>query len=462
MHRMLPALAIAIVPVLSVGGCGGVRPAPQPTVEPATTAGGASRPGAPMTLTELDQLTKAFADRYATLVVAACDDVERNSPGADQRRTAHLLKLTTISSAYDVVTNPDPFTQLVDLVLVITLESTVWIDEDRAEGTFGLAGAALIGTLRQAREEVWSLASRVMKPEQLQVLDRLIWDWRRDHQDIELVSLVRFDDFSASRGKSTIADVPRGTGLLAPVEEASRAADELRLVAERTFFYAKRLPTLASWQAEGVFNEMLANPDTVAALAAYQDVTAAVARAVALIEGIGDPGGPLAEYAEAVASSRELVADASALTDEVDEILAASERAIGSLRDASRSILETVGAADQLVRRYRTEDGAGPPADGVAAPFDINDYSRAAAELATAVRELNGLVGSTDALLGSEAWSRRLGEVNEAAAARVLQASEASAALVDRLFWRGVALVVVFFAVMTLARVVAARLVPGR
>ena len=43
------------------------------------------------------------------------------------------MKLVQVSSILDIVTNADPFTQLLDLTLVVTLQSQKWIDEDLAE-----------------------------------------------------------------------------------------------------------------------------------------------------------------------------------------------------------------------------------------------------------------------------------------------------------------------------------------
>ena len=47
------------------------------------------------------------------------------------------MKLVQVRSVLDIVTNADPFTQLLDLTLVVTLQSQKWIDEDLAEECFG-------------------------------------------------------------------------------------------------------------------------------------------------------------------------------------------------------------------------------------------------------------------------------------------------------------------------------------
>jgi hypothetical protein len=47
------------------------------------------------------------------------------------------VRLTQVSAIYDIVTNADPFTRLLDLMLVVTLQSQKWIEEDQAERWFG-------------------------------------------------------------------------------------------------------------------------------------------------------------------------------------------------------------------------------------------------------------------------------------------------------------------------------------
>ena len=169
-----------------------------------------SKQGERITIEELDQLTYGFADRYIAYIVSACDQIEKAGATRQQRRLAHQVKLVQVSSVLDIVTIADPFTQLPDLTLVVTLQSQKWVDKDLAEERFDDSAHPLIAVSQEALADIWKIAARVMKPEQLEVLDYLIWDWRRKNPDLQVVSFVRFDDFAASRGKSVIADVKGG------------------------------------------------------------------------------------------------------------------------------------------------------------------------------------------------------------------------------------------------------------
>ncbi|MEQ1517790.1 MAG: hypothetical protein ABL931_15010, partial [Usitatibacteraceae bacterium] len=259
-------LILASVIAVSIAGCAFVQRAQQQadaslrTASQRGTAQMKPAGGALVTMDELDQLTYAFADRYLTYIVSACEAIEKDNPNAEQRRLAHQIKLVQVSSIYDIVTNADPFTQLLDLTLVVTLQSQKWIDENQAERWFGERARPLIAASRKAREDIWRIAARVMKPDQLEVLDYLIWDWRQKNRDIQLVSYVRFDDFASTRGKSAVAEVKSGGGFLAPVDEAKKAVDEVRLLAERAFYISKRMPFLMNWQMRSAIDETLNDP----------------------------------------------------------------------------------------------------------------------------------------------------------------------------------------------------------
>jgi hypothetical protein len=248
MARMLRFAAVVFAGAIILSSCTTIDQAQQAVrgafrpLSAATPTPAAKRTDQ-ITQEELEQLTYGFADRYLTYIISATDTIERDNPSSEQRRRAHQVRLVQVSAVYDIVTNADPFTRLLDLLLVVTLQSQKWIEEDQAERWFGDRAQPLITASRKAREDIWQIAARTMTPDQLEVLDYLIWDWRQRNRNVELVSYVRFDDFAAARGKSIIANVKSGAGLLAPVGEATKAVDEMRMLAERAFFYAKRLPS---------------------------------------------------------------------------------------------------------------------------------------------------------------------------------------------------------------------------
>lgn len=436
--------------LLVLAGCGGT-PREERTASSAPaarTAGGQARQR--LTLAELDQLNRAFADRYLTLIGTAADELLKADLDAEQRRAAHLLRLVTVSSVYDIATNADPWTALLDLVLVTTLQSQVWIDDDRVTAVFGDAGAPLVRALRAARRDIWEVAATAMTGEQLQVLDWMIWDWRRTHPEVDYTTFVRFSDFAADRGVSAVAAVSSG-GLLAPVSEATKAVDEVRLLGERAFFYAKRLPLLATWQAEAVADGVAGRPEIAQTLDAFQSLSVTLTRLTAVAEAL--PGHALQQQAE-------LRTAVAGVEQAVNGMLGGYGKAVGETRDLVGLANQTLGAVEKLttalapllatVERLANppaKAGAAPPAPPLDANAAIRDAGAALDKLAPVLTQLERTLASVERLSQSPAVDQRL-----------QQAERTAESTIDRLLLGLAGLAVLVFALAIAYRLVTARI----
>src|SRR6516225_6538995 len=120
-----------------------------------------------VSIEELDQLTYGYADRYYAVMSDAVDDLKRGNPDPVQRRLAHQIKLNGVLSINDIVSGNDPYSQVFDLVVSVTLQSIVLIDENGAEKDFGERAPILIKAIRTTRVEAWELAAKVLTQDQL-------------------------------------------------------------------------------------------------------------------------------------------------------------------------------------------------------------------------------------------------------------------------------------------------------
>jgi hypothetical protein len=450
-------------------------------VRSSTLTSGSSR----ITIGELNALTNAFADRYMTYLSDAADAMSKDNANPTQRKLANDIRLIQVSSVYDIVTNADPYTQLLDLVLVVTLQSRQWIDEDQAEAQFGARSRPLIDASRKAREDVWKIAGRVMKPEQLEVLDGMILDWRRRNPTVQMLSFVRFDDFAASRDKSMIADVKSGGGLLAPVDEAKKAVDEVRLLAERAFFLGKRLPFLMQWQVRSTIDDAL----TSSAMTQATDSIPLVAKAIdrlpqdiarerkaafediarerkatfedisrerkALVDDVGRERKALFEefrntepivtqlfgkYQNAIIETNKLSLNVKGLANDMNTLLK-------QVSLASAALNESVLTMDKVF----LAPGRNAPKDPNAKPFDVNEYTKSATAMTVALKEASQVLLQAGQLVQSPAFLKPLQQSANLA-------TDTGSKVVDAAFWRGIALIVAFFVMLTLYRVVTAKL----
>jgi hypothetical protein len=406
---------------------------------------------AKVTAAELDKAAYAFADRYTTQIVAATDALLRGNPPAEQRRLAHQVKLVSVSGVYDIVTNAEPFAKLMDLLMVVTLQSYRWIDEDQAERTFGARGAPLIQAIRALRVDIWNVASRVLRPEQMQQLDALILDWRKRNPHVDILSYLRFDEVAGQRGPNALEEI-KATGFFAEIAGATKVADDARLLAERAFYQAKRMPFLMTWQMEALMNEMLIKPELSQSLNAADSIAKSADRTSLAVEKLPEQ---MAKEREAIVNVLEdrngrlakLLGEVRTTTGAADQLAArahkvaeSGERLTLNLRDTANGVTTTTQALDQLLSKH-----SGPPKPN-AKPFEIEPFVKVSADLNQTVAGLNSLLGATDNLMGKRPWALPAQDVNAMLTAQI-----------DHVFSRALLLVVVIFALLLAYRFAATR-----
>jgi len=397
----------------------------------------------PIPSAELDELTRAFADRYVGLLASTCDALKKDNSDPVQRREAQDLMLNCSTNVYDIASNADAFTRVLDLVVVTTLVSQVWIDDDRAWKVFGDRAEVLIRALHHGRVEAWALASQVLRPEQLDLMDYLLWDWRRHNPDMVRVSFVRFSNFAIGRGKSANAEVLAAGGLLPNVGQAGQAVAEARLLTERMFYLFKRYPTLLRWQLDGVSDGVMATPEVSTYLGDVHRLTDQVEQLPkhvaderqAILSAFDDRKAGLSDVLSKV---RGAIADANALAVSVGR--------------TSNSLNEMLKTGDGLAARFDSPDKGATTQPSH--PFDIREYTEAMNRLALAAEKMNEFVKSSDGLLGSSDWDRRIQQVSQSADGRMKTASDQSQLFVNAVF-QGIYLAIgLLFALLILYRVI--------
>jgi len=431
--------------------------------------------------TELDELTNAFADRYRTLLEDAISEVVRGNPDARQRALAQRFLVESATSAYDIVTNREPFSQVLDLTIMVTLTSQIWIDDDRATREFGeVRGDPLVASLRRAREEVWLIAARVLTPDQLSALDFLIASWRRANASVEDVSFVRFDDFASTRGQSVIAAAAQGGGLFQPLNQAVDEAVAYRKLLERMFYLAKRAPTLINWQSQSMIDQILAKEESVLALRNLDSATTSVEVLSTTVSRLADEIPKLivsereaisAELdrrqealQDALAEVRTIAETARAATAEVRTVVDGVAPALGEAQKTLEAAQPTLAAVERLAETSerilgKVAEMSGPP-DPDAKPFDIAEYRDVLAEATSALVEANALVERGESLAGSPVIRGVIDEVTEATEQRIASFEAAAVRIVWLVGGIGAALCLLAF-VLAFALAAALRRMPG-
>lgn len=225
-----------------------------------------------VTRREVEGMSNDFADKYFNYILDASEAVMQGNEDLQQRRVMNGMRLLAVSSMYDIATSPDTLMQLVNQMVVVTLQNYYWVDSGRAKWMWGDRSQRLVENLRRAREDIWDNAARVFTDEQIEELDLLIATWWSRRGGSQFVSYVRVGDVMAERGREMVEAVRGGGGLFDPIDRATDVAEDTRLSVERTFFWAKRVPLFANWQADALMYDVLVTPEVQRSLHNYDKV----------------------------------------------------------------------------------------------------------------------------------------------------------------------------------------------
>jgi hypothetical protein len=411
---------------------------------PATerVAAGRANPGGPLTIAELDELTNVFADNYVARVATACDQVIEGAKESGDIADASYLKVVTATSTYDIVSEPDPLSQLLDLLTLVTVQYRVWVEEGEARTLFEDGATPIIEAMDAGQSEALALAARVLKPEQITEVQDQVRSWRKKNADLRFVAMIRFEQAAGQRARSLENQVRSGGGLMAPVENAVDSLERARRLAERSFYVGKRLPMLIGWQFDHVVSRALLRKEVTGGLQSLErtsTLSESIPNELREIRNLiqTEPRKIIDELAsrqeaadKTLATLGDTITAGAKLVDAAQATATAADRTITSAEKASAELRETLAAADRLLARLESAGLSGPSARR------LEDYTAAAEKVGAMAKEINQAIKSGDELLASAAWERRLGDINAAARERLLQTTGAAEAVTDRAFWR--------------------------
>ncbi len=467
MHGAHPVRRLLAPACLALAAC--VASSPPPEGPPSALSEGTSE-------LEIQALVMLMADDYSAALGETTYLVLREG---DVDPTARWLALSFLrngmGAAIDIASGPNPDVALLDLLVLGSLQTGAFESHWVPAGIDPELGAAAVARLRAAEDALWSEARSVISPDQEATLRKLLATWVAEHPDQTVVSFVRFEDFTKERELSTAAARGRASGLLAEVGEATRAVDEARLLGERALWFASRYPYVLGQQVELTTYRIADQPEVRTGLAAVaalaessrvlagqvEELDARVAAAftqlaaerASAIQGLREAleattTGALDGLALRIGQEREDAvehlftrarSELDALLDDVD---ARRQGLASSLEVARATAVAAAEAGAELTATAEAFDGLAArfdrlPGEDGRPPLRLEDLRAAATEAHGAARELNELFARAE----EAGWDRGL----ESASARADD-------LVDALFLRAAALVVLLVLGLALVR----------
>jgi hypothetical protein len=366
----------------------------------------------PVTFPVLQAQIMRFADTYVATIAQACDEISAQTTNSKIRLVALRWKLGQATSAYTDAAGQSPAVNALDMLVLVSMSRMVV--EDHGVEIYGNSVLPLLDAQRNLETNAWTLAGGLLKPSQQKELQDMIREWRQKNPDQRYVGQIRFREFVTALGRSPTPAKAVPTSLfsllyldpLAGLDPTAAAIEQTRELGERAMYYTQRMPTLLSWQAE-VLVDQLANQPT---------------------------SKQMLDDANRLAMSSEIFAKTA---QQLPGLLNDTHSTLNSASDAATNINAAIKSLQEFVQ-YVSPTNSTPPSITNSKPFNVLDYGTAAAQIGAAANNLNALLASVNQ---SAPQLEKLSRQTAADADRVVQHA----------FRLGIVLILIFLGGLVLA-----------
>jgi hypothetical protein len=364
-----------------------------------------------LTPTALQSAVMRYADEYSMGVAEAVDKFAANHPTREAGSIAARIKVGQATAAVLIASGANPVVNALDLVVLASVSRMV--AEDYLVGElFGQDAMPILEIMREHETNAWTLVMPILRPEQEVELRELIAEWRRQHPKQRYIGAVRFREFAESIGQTPQPTKTKPTSVLslvfldpmAGLDPTLRAVEEARYLAERTLYYAQRMPVLLSWQAEVLSLQLVDQPAARQILTNANDLSAALQIFAKTAEQL-----PQLVKHEREAGIQQVLAGVATERSNVFANLATEEKKMRTLLGEARSTLKaadamavSANAAIQSLSAFmllvvppKTNVSTGP-AKTNARPFNVLDYGTAAGQVGAMARDINSLLAAVN------------------------------------------------------------------
>jgi hypothetical protein len=373
-----------------------------------------------------------FADEYAVRVNARVEAFQQATDDPSARLESQAWLVSQATAAFTIAAGPNPELNAIDMLVFATLSRMVI--EDRWVGEiYGQRADGLLAEHTALEKRIWDYSRVLLTEAQTSELRASIDVWHRQNPLGRAVPFIHLEDFAFATSASRAGTAPStsifsflGIDPLSNLDPAVRELAQSRQLAERAVYYGQRAPMLISMEAQRLAFEMAVAPESVRLLDSVGRIGNAAQTTSALA----------ADLPELLAQERTAVIEQ--LTGVLDERQGQLQALAVQLRSTleaggvtSESVRETIAALDALMVRF--ERPASRAAGQPPRPFDITEYTEALRQLGETAQQLQALLGQ------AEGKAPALTQLSD-------RATDRMAAVVDRVYWRLVQLVLVLVA----------------
>jgi len=343
--------------------------------------GETGQPGVITSRQQLDDQVRRFADRFHSRMSIAADRIRRQPLEPEQFQSATYVRMMSRVSSVDIAIGPNAVTNLLDMMVLMTLSRMVieqyWVPELFGEEI----GRPLADASRAMEKDIWDIADAVLTPELQEEMRVMIRNYYDQNPDQIHPWWVRMGQFSGQRAARLNA-IKRSGGLLKEVRRARETAEELQEYAERALFFTQRAPGIISSRMENSMLQILGGPQVTQILEDSDRFNASVEELVQAFEGLSAKRlAAIDQLMDGLSQQREALFNDFSTASPEAQLMLSDVRAIVESTERITSTLNT---------------GSEPTE-----PVDIAEYRALTADVTQAVIELTKLVDSLSGVTDS-------------------------------------------------------------
>jgi hypothetical protein len=369
------------------------------------------------------------ADIFLVGVTTSTEQLRRDGAPISQVEL-QTVKISYTTTILALVTGPNALANLLDMVVLIArsrlLVEAYWLPE-----VYGESARPFLETCREAETQLWQIATPLLTTAQQEELRRTIHTLHQQDRNSRILlptQALNFATAGATVGQTQRAEPASVFSLLmldplSGLDPATRELAETRLFAERALFIAHRMPNLLRWEME-LFTIKTADLPQVQQLLAHSAQLATAAERFSQV-ATQVPTLLSTERERVLEALKEQATGLSALAREVQQTLATG----GQMADSTNLTLKTF---QEVMARFNSG-----PRDPNVEPFQIREYTDAAAQIQATAANLVLLLQALDGLAGSP----HLAQVSAQFSILTQQAQTSGREVVDYAFHRALLLV---------------------
>jgi hypothetical protein len=391
-----------------------------------------------MTEEELRAELRGYSVTFGSVVSAATHEISSRTRDRAIRRRTLLWKVRMIPIAKNASYVSDP-QQAYVATLAVAVGMRQYLEDGSGAALFGEYQPIAVEAARELERDARELGARFLDPADL---DRLA-------RDVEVLGReypIR-GEFSPGALAEGLTDPETRNSLawavsfpMAPfraltgVSEGGQAMRDFNQTARHLADLVDDFPRVVRWQLELLLYDLEDHETTLEGLAAFQMLAESSRRFSEAVETL--PEDLNANASPALESARETLREAESTLAQVQDL-------VGPLSGIAEQLREAGEAWSDIAREVGREEEPRPDSR----PFDIREYERTAQETRSAAEELRVLVAEVQALAQDP-------ELPTAVAG--IEGSGRS--LVDAAAWRVLQLMLVFFFMILVYRLVSSRI----